>query len=417
MPREFFARPLWEVTPGGAPKKWEDLVDDWTRRVGEVGLSDMAERYAKILRGEWLTDEELIGVIDRWNRKYGESDDQSTESVADTDDEAERGEGDEAGGVETEPGPGVGLGRATALGEAPAEEDRLGREPLVRSLAAMIADEEQGTPFTVALLGDWGSGKSSVMNLVGKRLVKEHPGRFDFAWFNAWKYEHTENMEAALAQEVVQGLVQETTWHERWRLRLNFANSEYGLTMSRTLLYLTLIALPLAAFGGAAWLASGHQLLQSVLGVGAAAGAVVFGVHAYQGIKRVVEHPLAVELKTYLKLPSYGEHMGLIPMLKRHLRTLCGLRLGPRKRQGQRRLVVFVDDLDRCQPGCIARTLDAIRLVMDIPNVITVIGIDHRIALRAMQEQYKALADAQRCGDRAGLPGQDRAVADPSGQT
>ena len=56
---------------------------------------------------------------------------------------------------------------------------------------------------------------------------------------------------------------------------------------------------------------------------------------------------------------------------------------------------MFVDDLDRCQPKCIAKTLDAIRLVMDIENVIVVIGIDHRIAFRAVESHYRELADGE----------------------
>ncbi len=52
-----------------------------------------------------------------------------------------------------------------------------------------------------------------------------------------------------------------------------------------------------------------------------------------------------------------------------------------------------MDDLDRCEPDAISSTLDAIRLVMDIKNVVVIIGIDHRIAFRAIEIQYSDLAD------------------------
>lgn len=104
-------------------------------------------------------------------------------------------------------------------------------------------------------------------------------------------------------------------------------------------------------------------------------------------VKKIVEHPLAVQFQTYMTLPKYGKHLGLIPSLRRDVGTLGRIILGKKKK---RRLVVFVDDLDRCKDSSILCTLEAIRLVMDQPNVITVIGIDYRILVQAVETQYKA---------------------------
>lgn len=92
-----------------------------------------------------------------------------------------------------------------------------------------------------------------------------------------------------------------------------------------------------------------------------------------------------VELTTYLKLPSYGQHLGLIPVMKGQLKKLCKLQLDGKKAC---KLMVFVDDLDRCGPKGIMETLEAIRLVMNMDNVIVVIALDHRIALRAIAAHY-----------------------------
>ncbi len=108
---------------------------------------------------------------------------------------------------------------------------------------------------------------------------------------------------------------------------------------------------------------------------------------SYKDLKRMFEHPLSTQLETYLKLPAYGEHLGLVPVLKRHIKTLWDFRFDERKK-----LIVFVDDLDRCNVDHIVKVLDAIRLVMTIPNVIVVIGIDHRIAFKAIGKHYEELA-------------------------
>ncbi len=131
----------------------------------------------------------------------------------------------------------------------------------------------------------------------------------------------------------------------------------------------------------------------------------LFGIGIF---KKNTEHPLDIKLQTYFRLPDYGEHLGLIPVLKRHIRTLCALKLNAIKIpfteiriRKERKLLVFVDDLDRCKSDYIAETLDAIRLVMPIPNVIVMICIDHRIAFKAVEKHYRTLAEEEDSGRRS----------------
>ncbi|MFB3138494.1 MAG: hypothetical protein ACE10B_04680, partial [Phycisphaerales bacterium] len=56
---------------------------------------------------------------------------------------------------------------------------------------------------------------------------------FLFATFNAWQYEHTDDIRAGLAQEVVNGLTQELGFRERWRLTFIFAWAEHQSALLR----------------------------------------------------------------------------------------------------------------------------------------------------------------------------------------
>lgn len=108
-------------------------------------------------------------------------------------------------------------------------------------------------------------------------------------------------------------------------------------------------------------------------------------------MKGLFDHPISVQLHTYLRLPEYDEHLGLLPVLRDHMKKLCNLCL-----RGEQRLVVLIDDLDRCQVEKIAEVFDAVRLVMDIPQVTVVMAIDPRIAFMAMEKRYEQLADGNR---------------------
>jgi hypothetical protein len=325
---------------------------------------------------------------------------------------------------------------ATIQIEGIGEKDRLGRDNLVKTLAGMFAQTECDNGFTMALLGDWGQGKSTVMGLLEKELNRKHKGKFEFAKYNAWEYENAENIAAGMAQEVVSGIIDRTRFWERQKLRFYFALLEYGKNIRRVMLYIVIAVLLL-------WLVSKVGGESTLKDYGVATGWVALLIFVFVNIAKIIEHPISVKLETYLSLPNYRKHLGLVPVLRRHINTLCSLhlrqagmrlkrrwlaklwksvsrivssrrkvlfgfrflgKLGKRilkkwwsrvkaKPVNIRQLVLFVDDLDRCNVDHIVKVFDAIRLVMTIPNVIVMIGIDHRIAFKAIGKHYEELAD------------------------
>lgn len=371
--RDFFSKPLWVGIEGQQINDVKNTVSEWDAR------------NHKIIKGRSRNS--------YWNffdsRSYGEIPWQEIETeVRDWLDTLEHPDGfDEE---ETTEQPKLTLnadGAPSSLGSGLSDVDLLGRQRLIESLASMIASPKQDTPFTIGLLGDWGSGKSNVMHLLQKSLEgREDRKRFYFADFNAWQYEHTDNMAAGVAQEVLKGLLERGGFRRQTKIRLQFGVEENGWFIPVFMVTLALIAITsfimILLDGGYGWIAALS-----------ASGLILAGF--IKRIFTILEHPLTAKINSYLKLPSYVDHLGTIPMLKRHLQTLCKLIIPPNE-ENSHRLIVFVDDLDRCDPAAISRTLDAIRLVMDIENVVVIIGIDHRIAFRAVEKQYRELADDYR---------------------
>lgn len=90
----------------------------------------------------------------------------------------------------------------------------------------------------------------------------------------------------------------------------------------------------------------------TLVGYGVATGWVALLIYMVVNIAKIIEHPISVELETYLSLPNYRKHLGLVPVLRRHINTLCSLRL----RQGETRL----------KRGCLAKLW---RLANRIANI------------------------------------------------
>ena len=84
--------------------------------------------------------------------------------------------------------------------DIPSAEDLLGASSDAEMLADLIAATETAAPLAIALIGDWGTGKSSVMLQVQRRIdvlaemSRNNPGQSVFATnvrqvrFNAWDY-------------------------------------------------------------------------------------------------------------------------------------------------------------------------------------------------------------------------------------
>ncbi len=66
-------------------------------------------------------------------------------------------------------------------------------------LSRFLRNEKTAPPLTIAVTGEWGSGKSSLMNLLRVDL-----GRYGFrpVWFNAWHHQKEENLLASLLEMV-----------------------------------------------------------------------------------------------------------------------------------------------------------------------------------------------------------------------
>jgi photosystem II stability/assembly factor-like uncharacterized protein len=113
---------------------------------------------------------------------------------------------------------------AIAASDAPTQDfsqDRLHFAPLAKGISRFIRNEATEPPLTLAITGDWGTGKSSLMSLICKDL-KDCGSRP--VWFNAWHHQKDEQLLAALLNAVreqsLPTLLELNGWLFRWRLLL-----------------------------------------------------------------------------------------------------------------------------------------------------------------------------------------------------
>lgn len=236
------------------------------------------------------------------------------------------------------------------------EIDLLGFEYLVDSLE-LVLRETQLLPVTVGVMGDWGSGKSSLMTMAGLRL-KETAG-FVVVPFSPWKFEGYDDVKTALMAAVLDALtIRAQADEDRWaRTKGHLAGLAEDLrTLSR-----------LGAAAGA--------LGALAVGLPADAGATVGGAASEAvaaSIDAATRNGDEVEPAAYRSASDF----------RTHFRALLN------EMDDVQALVVCVDDLDRCLPETIVATFEAIRLFLHVPKTAYVLAAHPLIVEAAVAARY-----------------------------
>jgi hypothetical protein len=101
---------------------------------------------------------------------------------------------------------------------------------------------------------------------------------------------------------------------------------------------------------------------------------------------------------------DYRKHLGIIAVVRRDFEKLAGLFESQRTAEETgienydaktvNRIVLYIDDLDRCPPRQVVEVLQAIHLLLAFPLFAVVVGVDARWVRKALRENYAWLADS-----------------------
>jgi predicted nucleic acid-binding Zn-ribbon protein len=111
---------------------------------------------------------------------------------------------------------------------------------------------------------------------------------------------------------------------------------------------------------------------------------------------------MATFLSERVASDDYRKHLGLIALIRRDLQRLSELLAmqdgaatedGARTLPSVQRIVLYIDDLDRCAPDRVVELLQAIHLLLAFPLFVVVVAVDARWVSRALVSHYPELLD------------------------
>ena len=234
------------------------------------------------------------------------------------------------------------------------EQDLLGFGAYADALAELLDHPATSTPLTVAITGPWGSGKTSLAKMVDARLRRWPRERGDsehiICWFNAWLHDDAPNLGAAFAAEVARVAGRHRPLLQRILRPLPTRMLPAGERWQRRLfiLLLCLIALApaLAVPRSRNWLNQEMVGLSGALGLEGVAGITAILLVVFTLWSRFAT--VAQSAGRFFKDPAGEAAKGSVNYVRSQLRDLVHQATGTGP--SRRRLVIFVDDLERCTP-------------------------------------------------------------------
>ncbi|MBD3883918.1 hypothetical protein IFO70_19360 [Phormidium tenue FACHB-886] len=101
-----------------------------------------------------------------------------------------------------------------------------------------------------------------------------------------------------------------------------------------------------------------------------------------------------------LRVDDYGKRLGLMQQVKQDLAVLSDYLAGYKHNReefekcfprGPVRVILYIDDLDRCPPNRVVEVLEAVQLLLNTRLFIVVLGIDDRYIARALEQVYRGV--------------------------
>ncbi len=240
------------------------------------------------------------------------------------------------------------------INDDPVLTDGLGRAELIEGLTKGV--EQCEMPFVLAINGGWGTGKTSILKCMEHKLNPDKENKqkrkkikkleCPTVWFSPWKFQFEESPAVSLLQQI-----RETALEERW-VSLD--------EMKR----------------------SGSKLLNLI---GTLAGEIVFKAVTGQSIKAadIIKQGTAFEEKYFeakqLTTRMHHEFENAIKDLTAE----------------NGRLILFIDDLDRCRTENALRLLEALKLFFNSKNCVYVIAIDMENLAKNLKEENKLIHPRQ----------------------
>ena len=272
----------------------------------------------------------------------------------------------------------------------------MGVVELATDLAGIIQTlpEEKGQMF--GIFGKWGRGKTFLLKQLWENLSKSTDKKYIKLEYHAWKYQETPASWAYLYKLFVEDYLgkkdnlKDLIVYSCRLLKLNIERLGWYPIIKFAVALLVSIISPIVFVFAVKYL--NWYILSSI--------PVLFIFSIIELIKSNKNFSIkAIDLiKKYSVRHDFNKSLGIQAEIQDELIKLLKIWI-PNNEIGNKKILLFVEDIDRCTEDRIIQSIDALRVMLEekeiLNRVIIVTAIDERILKNAIRIKYKSLITSQ----------------------
>lgn len=204
--------------------------------------------------------------------------------------------------------------------------------------------ESSATPITIGVQGEWGSGKTSLLNTIKYELCEKDGANYYGVWLNTWEYSLMSTSDEVLIK-IISGLILEigkiTKKSRNWKKNIKT------------------VATALENLGE---------------GIGGLSG----------GIAKMTAG--------LLETASDKQQTNSIRILREALQTVINEAI--EESEGKKEaFIFFIDDLDRLDPAVAVQILELIKNLFELDKCIFVLAIDYGVVVKGLQSKFGVMTE------------------------
>jgi len=255
------------------------------------------------------------------------------------------------------------------------DRDVMNLRGLAESISFFLRNEATIPPLTVAITGPWGSGKSSLMNLLKADILK---AGLKPVWFNAWHHQKEQHILAALLENIRLQSVPPLLSFDGIRFYAKLQISRGGRHLLRLGAWFAVFAFAASytsAFGASNLWAMLHgtefdwkKLLESAPVAGTTLGSI-YALYKRLAAFGVDPGKLLASNSGNAKPSDLRDQAGFRYQFSLDFKEVT-------RALGDQTMVIFIDDLDRCRPEQVLEVLEAVNFLVSTGECFVILGMD-----------------------------------------
>lgn len=225
------------------------------------------------------------------------------------------------------------------------EQDKIGREEIVNRICLLVDNLQKDQHFCLALDGDWGSGKSFVLDMVEENL-KQHR-EYVIIKYDAWANSFYSDPLIAILSCLIDGIEDKLYLVEQYAEKAKKAGKATLNTLSK--------------------LSSKVNIFKSA-------------IEGIKGIYKILHNPISM-----VELEGFKSYQDLLRETKQVLNDITTTR---EYRGKQTKLIILVDEIDRCLPDEQLKILERLHHLFDVKNCAVICAINKKGIIKNFETTY-----------------------------